>query len=235
MSDPTSCDQCGQPHVRCSAHTKAGNPCGQPRMSGQMVCRKHGGKAPQNLAAAERRLAEREAMKALESFDLDLIREVNPLDALLGELYRTSAFVGWLDVLVAEIKKDDIFWGKTREKEGGDDAGVTHEAGTSAVVQLWERQRKHLKDVAKTCLDVGLDARRVALAERDGRLLASVVQAGFAQMQAQLLELLGSNVKAVAVVQESWQQLVAAIMPPLFRSIDAHGELVIEGEVVSDG
>ncbi|WP_370297500.1 HGGxSTG domain-containing protein [Cellulomonas sp. HD19AZ1] len=66
--DPIPCDKCGTPHARCTAHTRRGAHCGQPRMAGQRVCRLHGGKSPQALAGAERRQGEERARRALGSF-----------------------------------------------------------------------------------------------------------------------------------------------------------------------
>src|SRR5579884_3711560 len=54
------------PVRRCKAHSKrTGLPCRRPPMRGQVVCERHGGRAPQNLAAAKRRLAETEIVAHL--------------------------------------------------------------------------------------------------------------------------------------------------------------------------
>lgn len=42
--------------VRCSAHKRNGDPCGQPARRGTNVCRSHGGNAPQTLAKAKREI-----------------------------------------------------------------------------------------------------------------------------------------------------------------------------------
>ena len=43
--------------IRCTARSsRTGEPCKHWAMKGQTVCQTHGGKAPQNLAAAQRRL-----------------------------------------------------------------------------------------------------------------------------------------------------------------------------------
>lgn len=52
------CERCGKPHARCSAHRRDGEPCGQPAMSGQRVCKMHGGKSRGAREAAERRRQE---------------------------------------------------------------------------------------------------------------------------------------------------------------------------------
>lgn len=59
MPDP--CTRCGQVHTKCTAHTRAGNPCRTNPMTGQKVCRMHGGSAPQAVAAAAERQADQAA------------------------------------------------------------------------------------------------------------------------------------------------------------------------------
>lgn len=203
MSDPKSCGQCGRPHVRCTAHTKAGNPCGQPPMNGQGVCRKHGGKAPQSLAAAERRLQERAALVALEAFGIPVV--IDPHTALLEELHRTAGAVAWLGALVAELDREEVIWGTTKVKTGGDDGGTTEEAKPNIWYELWARERKHLVEVANACVKAGIEERRIALAESQGRMLAAVVQRILGRLE----------------LSEVQQQLVAVVVPEEFRAVAA--------------
>lgn len=175
MTDQPPCTRCGQPHPKCTAHTRAGNPCRQQPMTGQSVCRMHGGKAPQAITAAERRAIERQTLKALETFGIPV--EVDPHEALLQELHRTAGEVAWLGAIVAELERDDVVWGRVREKTGGEDHGTTSEARPNAWVELWHRQRRHLVEVSKACVTAGIEERRVRLAEDAGRTLAGVVRA----------------------------------------------------------
>jgi hypothetical protein len=199
--DPKPCTRCGRPHTKCTAHTRAGNPCGQKPMSGQGVCRMHGGSAPQSLEAAERRRTERQALLAAESFGLP--REVDPHTALLEELHRTAGAVQWLGAIVADLDQGDIVWGRTKEKLGGEDAGTTREARPNAFVLLWQSERDRLAKVAKTCVDVGIEERRVRIAESAGQQLASVVRAVLDRLQ--LTD--EQRVLALAVVPEEFRRL----------------------------
>ncbi len=58
------CAQCGLVHARCKGHAKkwAGAPCTQPAAKGQLICRFHGGAAPQNIKAAVKRMATEAAL-----------------------------------------------------------------------------------------------------------------------------------------------------------------------------
>lgn len=212
--EPMSCERCGEPHVRCAGHRKTdGRPCQQPPMRDQAVCRKHGGKAPQNLAAAARRREQRVAVLAVESFGLP--RVVDPHTALLEELHRTAGAVQWLGAVVADIDQGALVWGKVKETKGtqlekGTDNGVTHAAGPNAFVELWQRERKHLVLVAKECLAAGIEERRVRLAESAGQQLASVVRAVLDRLE-------------LSDVQRS---LALVVVPEEFRRVaEAAGEL----------
>ncbi len=171
--DPMPCTTCGEPHTKCSAHTRSGRPCGQKPMAGQRVCRMHGGSAPQSLAAAERRGQERSALLAMESFGVPV--EVDPHTALLQELHRTAGAVAWLGAIVADLDQDDVVWGRTRVKTGGDDAGTTHEAGANVWVRLWQEERRHLVAVSAACVKAGIEERRIQVVEAQAVLLAGTV------------------------------------------------------------
>jgi hypothetical protein len=205
--DPKPCTRCGRPHARCTAHTRAGNPCGQKPMAGQTVCRMHGGSAPQAIAAAEERRLERQALVAAEAFGLP--REVDPHTALLEELHRTAGAVQWLGAIVADLDKDDVVWGKVRDKVGGEDQGRTYEARPNAFVSLWQAERDRLAKVAKTCVDVGIEERRVRLAESAGQQLAAVIRS----VLDQLLLTDEQRSLAVQVVPDELRRLAGDVVP----------------------
>lgn len=201
-SDPTVPRQ-------CTATSKAtGNRCRRSAVLDGTVCPMHGGKAPQVRNAIERRRQERAAVLAVESFGLPVV--VDPHTALLEELHRTAGAVAWLGAVVADIDRADLVWGQTREKVGGDDHGVTHEARPNAWVTLWQSERKHLVDVSRECIKAGIEERRVRLAESAGQELAAVLR--------RVLDRLGLSAEqqslALEVVPEEFRRLAEGQEPP---------------------
>jgi hypothetical protein len=159
---------------RCTATNSRGSRCSRRPILGGTVCPTHGGQAPQVRAAAERRLVERAAVLAVETYGLP--RTISPQDALLEEVHRTAGHVAWLAAVVADIEQQDLVWGKTRDKIGGEDQGTTYEAKPNAWLVLYQAERKHLVDVTKAAISAGIEERRVQLAESQGQLLATVVR-----------------------------------------------------------
>lgn len=173
----TSDDQPMKRQCKGTAST-TGERCRKAPMKGQLVCRKHGGAAPQNKAAAGRRLAEEKALAALETYGRPI--DTTPTEALLEEVRWTAGHVQWLRDRVRELEQAAVTWGMTEqvEKSAGEFPGVdtTHAAAPNVWVDLYTRERKHLVDVCKAAISAGIEERRVKLAEQQGNLLASVIQ-----------------------------------------------------------
>lgn len=169
---------------RCQAKSNRaeGGQCRRWAMKGQTVCPTHGGRARQNKAAAQRRLAEQEAnrimAKAVETFGLP--REIDPRDALLEEVYRTAGAIDWLTGKVRELDPSAAVWGVTEQVTKGateyEGIDTTEAAAVNVWIELWQKERKHLVDVSKAAISAGIEERRVKLAEQQGALLASVVK-----------------------------------------------------------
>lgn len=134
-----------------------------------------------------------------------LPRDIDHHSALLEELHRTAGAVAWLGQQVAALDPKDVVWGKTRKKRGGEDHGVTHEAGVNVWVRLWQGERRHLLDVTKACHAAGIDERRMQLAETAGEQLALVLRAVFARL---------------VLSDEQWD-LVAVVVPEELRKLAA--------------
>lgn len=171
---------------QCTATSKqSGVRCKRRPIRGGTVCAMHGGKTPAVAAKAEQRLLARQALVAAEAFGLP--REVDPHSALLEELHRCAGAVQWLGAIVADLETKDVVWGRVKETHGtqlekGAENGTTYAAQTNAFVRLWQDERDRLAKVAKTCVDVGIEERRVRLAESAGQQLAAVIRSVLDQL-----------------------------------------------------
>ena len=183
MTDPNyAAGQVINGRTICGAKKKDLNPCGAPPAKGGVRCGKHGGKSPQALKAAERRLAEQEAQRELDNtiVTLGLPQDVDPAKALLDEIARSYGIVQWLQAKVRELEPDDLVWGLAETQAGiGKDGPIdtkTHRAEFSAWYQLYMTERKHLVAVSAAALKAGVEARRIALAERQGDMVATALR-----------------------------------------------------------
>ena len=122
----------------------------------------HGGSTPAGRTSAKRQQAE----QAVVTYGL--AREVDPHTALLEELYRTAGHVAWLGDTVAELERDEL------HGPVGDGENARREA--SVWIRLYQDERAQLARVAKTCVDVGIEERRVKIAEEQGALFAQVIR-----------------------------------------------------------
>ena len=170
----------GHDNPKCGARKRQGEGCCKRPAGwgtdhpGTGRCKLHGGKTESHRAAA----IEEQARKAVETYGLP--RDISPTDALLEEVRYSAGHVAWLRAKVAELEAADLVWGITEEV----DKGATEFAGVdttrSATVNMWLdlyfRERKHLLDLTKTAISVGIEERRVRLAEAQGSLMNDVIR-----------------------------------------------------------
>jgi len=155
--------------MRCGAKTRSGGECTKQAgwgtdHPGVARCRLHGGATPTHRAAAQREMA----VAAVETYGLP--RDIDPHSALLEELHRTAGHVAWLGSQVRSMQPEGLY-GPVR---GG--GGAIPGVEPHVWVRLYREERRHLADVAKTCIAVGIEERRVRIAEDQGRLLAEVIR-----------------------------------------------------------
>jgi hypothetical protein len=177
------CDQCGLPHVTpkgkraCRAHKSGTNNeigCSQPPIRGGAVCYYHGGAVGQVRKAAAERLAYEEAEEELKKFGVKVV--VDPAEELLDLIAHTAGYVRFLRTRVELIHdEEDMVWGKSREKTGGEDFGTTYEAKPNVWIQMLDHwSEKHAK-LLVDALKLNLDERRVRVAEAQGNALIKVL------------------------------------------------------------
>jgi hypothetical protein len=157
----------------CTSPRKDRTPCHSPRIvRGSDKCRMHLGKKAAPV------IAEDAARKAVETYGLP--RDISPTDALLEEVRYSAGHVAWLRAKVAELEAADLVWGMTEQVDKGasEFTGIdtTRAAAVNMWLELYFRERKHLLDLTKTAISVGIEERRVKLAEAQGALMNDVIR-----------------------------------------------------------
>ena len=194
------------PKQRCTARNQSGGQCKNPPVAGTTVCRFHGGAAPQVREAGLRRIAMAEARQAAET--LGLLIDISPEQALLDEVQRAAGMVAFYQARVEEVAdggNDQLVWGHTKSKMGGDDEGETWEAGPVVWLQLFNEERDRLVKVCAAALRAGIEERRVKLAEQQGILVAAVIRRILVRLN----------------LTDIQQGLVATVVPEELRALTA--------------
>lgn len=170
------------------------------------MCVTHGGAAPRVREAAARRVAEEKAAAKMRLFAAPV--DIDPAQALLELVQWTAGEVRYWRAEVHRISEDDpdnLTWGKTREKSGGDDFGTTEEAGPPVAYRMLESAQDRLAKYAAAALRAGVEERRVRLAEDQGAAVAGVIRKILERLD--LLE---------------WQaEMVSTIVPEELRALSA--------------
>lgn len=162
----------------CGAKTRKGEPCGRPRgwgtpHPGYGNCKNHGGCTPNGIKAAEKEAAG----QAVAVYGLP--REIDPHAALIEELHRTAGHVAYMAQMIRDLEGDSAL----KQYQRGDNGTIER---PSVWIELYHEERKHFASVAKTCIAVGIEERRVKLAEQQGELMAQVVRGILADLDVDL-------------------------------------------------
>jgi hypothetical protein len=170
-------------------------------MTGAARCRMHGGASPQSRAAAAARIQEAQARAAVELFAAR--RDIEPGPALLELVQWTAGEVDYWRQEVRLIEKNDLTWGVTRVKEGGDDRGTTREAKPAIAYVMLTDASNRLAQYAVAALRAGVAERAIRLAEQQGALVADVIRRILADLH----------------LTPTQQELVATVVPTHLRAI----------------
>lgn len=128
-------------------------------------CRLHGGNTPNHVKSAQNQ----QARAAVEKYALS--RAIDPHEALIEELNRTAGWVAFLNDRVQELDSADSM----RTRKGGGNGAIPEET-PHLWIQMLKDERAHFVHVAKTCIAVGIEERRVNLAEQQAELWAGVIR-----------------------------------------------------------
>jgi hypothetical protein len=162
-----------KPDTKCNATLRGkGKLCGMAAGAGTDHkgvgrCKLHGGASPSYLPELQRLIA----TQAVEKYGIPI--QTDPQTALEEELDRTAGHVAWLRIQVAELEE----LGGPVGSEGVNDVGVRMHPSykPDLMLSLYQTERKHLTQVAKACIEAGIEERRVRLAESQGALIAKAI------------------------------------------------------------
>jgi hypothetical protein len=170
-----------EPHGRrrCVARSKqSGEQCKRAPIVAGTVCSMHGGRAPAVMAAAERRAQQGALHAAAVTYGLPV--DVSPTQALLDEVQWTAGHVAWLRDRIQELEQSELTWGRSEYREGAGEKGSewksVEKAGPNVLLELYERERRHLVAVTTAALSAGIEERRVRLAEHQGQIVAQALK-----------------------------------------------------------
>ena len=154
-------------HAICGAKTRSGKPCRQRPMLGQRRCRMHGGSTPVALRAAERRIANMEAARQVETWGGRL--DMNPAEALLELVQGKAAEVAYWNWRVAgldESERAGLLVAETQFGTGpqGPVDTTTKKANPHVFVVLLHKAQDQLASFSAAALRAGVDEALVRLA-----------------------------------------------------------------------
>lgn len=227
--------ECGVPHMRqdkgmikpratCKAHNRDGSPCGTWPSDGLLVCRKHGAGTRQAKQKSAKYKQEVKAQRMAARF-ADAV-EVNPVEALLGLIYHSAGHVKFYLEQVNSLVGEDsekLVWGDTKlmDKTGGEDWGTTsvEEAGINMWLKLYNDERDRLASYIEKAVKLGIDERRVRLAEDQGKAIGDVLKLILRDFLGKLIEEFFYN--ADEELKEAWMEWAREIVPTRLREVSA--------------
>lgn len=138
-------------------------------------CSRHGGASPTYTAEVYRLRAEQEVKRYTFKVKTD------PHAALLEELERTVGVIQFLEIKVNQLEHE----GKGANMVGpvGGGQGGFPEYKPNVYWVMLQAERKHLEDIAGSCIKAGIEERRVQLAERQGEAIAAVLKGVLAELK----------------------------------------------------
>lgn len=138
---------------------------------GTGTCKLHGGSTRSHVARAQQEAAR----EACATYGLPV--DGDPGEILLEEEARTNGHVKWLAAFIRQQDPRALVWMVTEETARGSGqfpgVDVRRSAAPSVWLELYQKERRHLVEVSRTIIVLGLEARRELRLERE---LAATMQ-----------------------------------------------------------
>jgi len=216
---------------QCVATAKStGEQCARRAIEGGTTCRVHGSGSKKAKAAAARRIAEREAQKAVALFGAP--KDVDPAQALLDLVHWTAGEVEfWRERVRALAEQDEaaLTWGVTKNVVGGKDSGTTSEAKPNVAYVMLYAAQDRLAQYSATALKAGVQERMVRIAEQQGAQFVGVQRAILNRMFDAMIDLLRSlgvsDARIVQALTDGWAQAMGVVVPEELMRLRESGVL----------
>lgn len=134
-------------------------------------CKLHMGNVSTSVIAAERITAK----QMVKTYGLNV--KIDPVEALLEEVERTVGAVRWLQSIIGELEQGEIVYGLSEESiepDVRDDDGRVlvanvsgkMKAAPSVWVDLYQKERRHLREVCRDAIAAGVSMRMITMYEQ---------------------------------------------------------------------
>lgn len=205
------------PDKHCGARNRTGNADGRCTLTkgwgtdhtGTGHCKFHGGGSPNGNKHARTELANNILKTALAEAYGENIPDIDPAEAMLQAVSWKYAECLAIRRQLATIDDDDLVWGITKEKQGGEDYGTTKEAKPNIWWSMLQTAEDQLVKYAAAARAAKCDERRVQIARDTGAMLAGAIQ----------------QILAALHLTDDQRALVPTVVPGVLRSLSpAAGE-----------
>lgn len=213
---PTPCADAPaiDPMRRCTATTRSGAQCRSYAIVGAVVCRMHGGAAPQvRRAAAERERAARQQSEiaAAVSLSVDAWRGRHPIESVEDARATASAMV---EEVRSRLAESDFDVPDPPEGGGGERSAPLRQSITMELLRQWTDLAGKL---GKASLDAGTEERKVRIDEAQGAALVASFRRFEAAMLAVVVEAVegaagGDAASVLAAVRSAWSSALPSVV-----------------------
>jgi hypothetical protein len=140
---------------------------------GTGTCKLHGGSTRSHVARAQQEAAR----EACATYGLPV--DGDPGEILLEEEARTNGHVKWLAAFIRQQDPKALVWMVTEETARGSGqfpgVDVRRSAAPSVWLELYQKERRHLVEVSRTIIVLGLEERRQRLREQELTLALQLI------------------------------------------------------------
>lgn len=148
-------------------------------MRGSTVCYAHGAQgAPVEVRATNQ--AVQHGLELAQTYG-GRVLDTDPAELMLEEIRRTAGHVRWLEERITTTAPEDIaqqfwLWKRTTEVSGSRDAPDLLKVFAGVWMDLYQKERDRLLSACSRALQLGIEERKVRLAERTVDQMAGAIE-----------------------------------------------------------